>query len=691
MLRQAMTAHQAGKLAEAEALYKQVLVRDSAQFAALQMLGLLNAQRGNFEEAERLLRNALTVNANDAGAQFNHGNTLIALQRLDEALQAFGKALALKPDFAEAALNRGSILLQRRQFEDAILAYDKVISVNASFADAYCNRGIALEELKRFDAALANYDKALALNPGKPEFHASRGNVLHKLRRYQDALDSIGKAIALSPGNPEFFYNRGNILFELNRYDAAYADYDQAFRRNPDLEYLEGDRLFAKMLICNWSELEAERARLMAGVTAGKAAIRPFAFLAFESSPSAQTKCASTFMGKDFPLIEPLWKGERRRHDRIRLAYVSGDFREHPVSHLLAGVFERNDRARFETIALSFGPAEPTPMRRRLEKAFDRFIDVRDKSDADVARMLNAAEVDIAVDLMGPTQHARPGIFSHRPAPIQALYLGYTGSSGADYFDYLIADRFVIPEAEQTDYREKIVYLPETYMGTDAARPIAKDTPSRAQEGLPPTGFVFGSFNNSYKITPPIFGIWMRLLRAVDGSVLWLANANEPAMRNLRREAQARQVDADRLVFARRVERNDEHLARCRLADLFLDTVPFGAHSTACDALWAGVPLLTCRGATFSGRVAGSLLNAVGLPELVTDTREDYEASALALARDPSLLASLKEKLARHRKNFPLFNTERFTRHLEAGYLAMWERYQRGDAPATIRVAPIDT
>ena len=688
-IRRAMAAHQAGNLPEAETLYKLVLTVDKKHFVALLMLGILNGQLGNYQEAERLLRSAARINPNDPGCHFNHGNALAALQRYDEALGAFDQALTLNPQFAEAQLNRGGILMKRKCFEDAVTNYDAALRLNPDLADAHCNRGIALEELKRHEEALASYDAALAINAGNAEYHANRANVLHKLRRFDEALASIEDALSLAPYSAPFRYNRGNILFELKHYGRAFADYDRAFRFNPDLEYVEGNRFYAKMLMCNWSNFEMESARLVAGVAAGKMVARPFAFLCITSSPSHQMKCAEVFAENEFPAVRPLWNGKRYKHDRIRVAYLSADFRNHPVGYLLAGMFECHDRKRFETIAISFGADDGSEMRTRLEGAFERFIDVRDQSDAAVAKLLCDSEVDIAVDLMGPTRNARPAILSHRATPIQINYLGYAGTGGADYIDYILADRIVIPENERVFFREKVVYLPDTFMGADQSRKIADRIPTRAEEGLPETGFVFCSFNNTYKITPPMFDVWMRLLRTVEGSVLWLSASNDDAIRQLRREAQARNVDGDRLIFTRRVERNEDHLARYRLADLFLDTLPFGAHSTASDSLWASTPVLTCVGSTFSGRVSASLLTALGLRELIAEGLQAYEDLALTLSRDPQRLASVRAKLAANRDVFPLFDTKRFTRHVEAAYTAMWERYQRGEPLSTISVAPI--
>jgi protein O-GlcNAc transferase len=380
----------------------------------------------------------------------------------------------------------------------------------------------------------------------------------------------------------------------------------------------------------------------------------------------------------------------RRRRHRFGRARATGTtgFRVHPLSFLTAGLFERHDRARFETIAVSLGPDTPTPIRSRVQAAFERFIDVRPSTDREVARMLVEWEVDIAVDLNGFTANARTGIFGLRPAPVQVSYLGYPATMGAPYIDYIVADDEVIPPEHRPYYTEKIVYLPDTYQVSDCDRRIAERTPTRAELGLPEQGFVFCCFNNNYKITPTMFDGWMRLLAKVEGSVLWLFEGNAAVSRNLRREAAARGIAPERLVFAQRVAL-DEHLARHRRADLFLDTLPYNAHTTANDALWAGLPVLTCRGTTFAGRVAASLLRAIGLPELITGSLPEYEALALQLATDSALLAGIRDRLARHRDRYPLFDTDRFRRHLEAAYVEMWERYQRAEPPASFAVAPL--
>jgi predicted O-linked N-acetylglucosamine transferase (SPINDLY family) len=444
------------------------------------------------------------------------------------------------------------------------------------------------------------------------------------------------------------------------------------------------------MHICDWAHFEEDCARLRAGVADARPVSYPFQLLAWCGSPGVQHACARNYVAdKCPPFPAPIWRGERYAHQRIRVAYLSSDFRDHPVMVLAAGLFEHHDRTRFETTAVSFGLDKPNPMRERLRAPFDRFVDAHAMSDEEVAKLLRELEIDIAVDLNGFTDGSRPNVFARKAVPVQVNYLGYAGTLGREDYDYIVADRFVIPEESQTHYSEKVVCLPDTYMVNDAGRRISERALSRAEAGLPEQGFVFCCFNNSYKITPEVFDIWMRLLKEIDGSVLWLSLTNSSAPKNLRREAERRGIAADRLVFASRVASNEDHLARLRHADLFVDTTPYNAHATSCDALWAGVPVLTCAGESFASRVAGSLLSAVGLPELITGSLADYEALALKLARDPALLAALRQKLARNRDNHPLFDTARFTRHMEAAYTVMWERVQRGEPPRSFAVAPI--
>ncbi len=505
-----------------------------------------------------------------------------------------------------------------------------------------------------------------------------------RLQRLDDALASYDRALAIQPDLAAALNNRGHVLQGLNRREELVENYRKLLGVAPDFPYMRGYLLRAQLDCCEWADYDESVAEITQGVREGRRSDSPFHFLAISESAPDQLRCAQICAADEYPAASlPVWGGERYSHDRIRVAYLSADFHNHAVPFLIAGLLESHDRTRFEITALSLGPDRNDEMRVRLIAAVDRFIDVRKKNDLEVAMLLRQLEIDIAVDLQGYTLGCRPGIFSRRGAPVQVNYLGYPGTMGAGYMDYILGDRHVIPAEHCASYSEKVVWLPDCYQVNDAKRRIAEHTPSRAELGLPEGAFVFCCFNNNYKIAPRVFDLWMRLLGRVKDSVLWLLEDNRAAARNLRLAAGQAGVAPERLVFAPRVKMED-HLARQRRADLFLDTLPYNAHVTASDALWAGLPVLTCQGGTFAGRVAASLLNAVGMPDLVTMTREDYERLALKLATDRERLAGIRARLARNRTTHPLFDTDRYCRNIEAVYVTMWERAQRGEPPANI-------
>lgn len=514
------------------------------------------------------------------------------------------------------------------------------------------------------------------------------GNSLALQMRFAESADVLQRIVAASPDDAEAWAALATVFTQMKRYDEALPAYRRALAARPDLDYARGDLVHARMHAGDWAGLEADWAALLAEVREGRPAVRPFHMLSIPSTPADQLACARAWMTRESPARDPLWRGQLYAHDRIRLAYVCADFGVHPTAQLMAGLFERHDRARFETIAVATRPPDGSAIRARLEGAFERFIEAGDKADHEIAGLLRDLEVDIAVDLNTNIVHARAGVFALRPAPLQVSYLVYPGASGAGFIDYLIADRTVLPASDRPHYAETIAYLPETYFITDDAAPAPETTTGRADHGLPAEGFVFCCFNNGYKITADVFDIWMRLLAAVDASVLWLLESNSAFSANLGREAAARGIDPSRLVFAPRLP-PEAHFARHRHADLFLDTFHYNAHTTACDALWMGLPVLTCTGTTFAGRVGTSLLNAVGLPELVTASREAYAARALELATGPAALADIKARLAARRPTCPLFNTRRQTRLLEAAYEGMITRHASGAPPQDFAVAPL--
>jgi protein O-GlcNAc transferase len=617
---------------------------------------------------------------------FGQATALHQAGRLPEAEQIYRRILQSQPKHFESHFLLGVIHAQRGNHSDAVQQFDVAVKLNPKNASVHNSRGVSLGKLKRASEALAGFDRAIALQPNNAEAHSNKANALRELDRAEEALASSNRAIALKPDYAEALNNRANVLLRLKRYEEAAADLERVLRINPDFPYVRGMLLHARMQLCDWRAFEAEIAGVTAGARAGRPASTPFALLAQSGAARDQLLCAHNWVREKCPPAPaPLYAGDKYRHDRIRVAYVSADFGEHPTSYLLAGLIEAHDRARFQIVGVSLGAGAASAMRSRITGAFDRFVDGGRKDDREVAGLLRHLEIDIAVDLMGFTHDSRPGTFALRPAPVQVNYLGFPATMGADYMDYVIADRFVIPAERQGLYGEKTVWLPDCFQANDSKRRMGEEPSTRRDAGLPASGFVFCAFSNSYKITPAMFDIWMRLLRQIDGSVLWLLGGSAAVEANLRREAQARGIAPDRLIFAARLGYAD-YLRRYQLADLFLDTSPFNAGATASDALWAGLPLVTCAGEAFAARMAGSLLQAVGLPQLVAESLADYERIALEAARDPGALEALKGMLGQGRATCALFDTARFTRHLESAYQTMWQRHQAGEPPASFAV-----
>jgi protein O-GlcNAc transferase len=630
----------------------------------------------------------LSKNPERLALAFRQATALHQAGRLPEAEQIYRQILQAHPKHFESNFLLGVIYGQRGSHADAVSQFDVALKLNAKNAGVHNSRGVALGRLKRVTEALASFDWAISLQPNNAEAHSNRANALRELDRPEEALASGNRAIALKPGYADALNNRANVLLRLKRYEEAAEDLERVLRINSEFPYAKGMLLHTRMQLCDWRAFDSQIAAVVADVGARKPASTPFALLAESGAAHDQLVCAETWVREKSPPAAPIYQGGVYRHDRIRVAYVSADFTEHPTSYLLAGLIEAHDRARFTIIGLSLGAATANAMWARIAAAFDQFLDADRKDDRELAGLLRHLEVDIAVDLMGFTHESRPGIFALRPAPVHVNYLGFPATMGADYMDYIIADRFVIPAEQQDHYREELVYLPDCFQVNDSRRPMGERPSSRAEAGLPESGFVFCGFSNSYKITPRMFDIWMRLLRHVDGSVLWLLGGSATVEENLRREAGARGVAPDRLIFAARLGYAD-YLRRYQLADLFLDTAPFNAGATASDALWAGLPLITCAGEAFAGRMAASLLRAVGLPQLVTDSLADYEWLALELAQDRAAIEALKAGLAQGRATCPLFDTARFTRHLESAYHTMRQRHQAGEPPASFAVERI--
>jgi predicted O-linked N-acetylglucosamine transferase (SPINDLY family) len=645
------------------------------------------------EEALESYGRAADLRPNFAQAHFNRALLYQQLKDPKRALECYDRVIAIAPDWADAHNNRGNALVELTRYEEAMRSYEAAVERRPTYAEAYNNCGNVLAVLQRPREALVKYGRAIQYKPDYAEAHLNCGNTLRALRDFAGAVRSYGKALALRPDDAGAHLGQSMALRELNRFDEAVASAERAVRLDPELPYALGQLLLVKMHACDWDRINETRGAVIAAIDRGMHAAVPFTLIATDCPAHILRRCAELYTAEIAPpparAADRAPPRDRSRNERIKLAYVSGDFHAHATAYLMTGVFEAHDRDRFELYAVSLGRNDHSEIRMRLERPFEGFIEAGDRTDREIADLLRDLEVDIAVDLKGLTKGARPGIFALRPAPVQVNYLGYPGTMGVGYIDYLLADQVIIPDSDQRWYAENIVYLPDTYQCNDAQRVMTEKTPSRRDVGLPERGFVFCSFNGSYKITPLMFDVWMRLLQKTEGSVLWLRESNDASMRNLRREAESRGVAGERLVFAPSWSLAD-HLARHRLADLFLDTLPCGAHTGASDALWAGLPVLTCLGDSFAGRVAASLLDAIGLPEMVMRSLGEYEARALEFAHDPAALVEIRERLARNRNTHALFDTARFTRNLETAYEHMVERHRSGEPPRPFAVGRVE-
>ncbi len=598
-----------------------------------------------------------------------------------EAEQLFRMYLGVYPDDPIAVYSLCVILLQRRDIKQALALLDHGTRAAPDFAPLWAARASAQQALGLKDEALKSYDQALTIKPDFVEVLVNSGALLREMHQHAAALERFNRVLQINPNYETALGNCAILLTEFKRSEQAIAMFERLLAINPKYDYGLGLLAYERLHICDWRDFDDTARRIDEGVQAGRPTCKSLGYMAISDSAADHQTCARTFAKRFLPSSEPLWTGERYRHKKIRLAYVSPDLREHPVGHLMAAIFEKHDKNRFETIAISLGPNDSSRLRERMLNSFDHFIDARQMGSRQIAELMRKMEVDVAVDLAGYTSDSRTEVFAHRPAPAHINYLGYPGTMGVDYMDYIIADRHVIPPEHQQFYDEKVIYLPDSYLPTAGGIQIAERTPTRAECGLPEQGVVFCSFNHDYKISPHVFAVWMRLLLKTPGSVLWLMSRNEVSQRNLRASAQAAGVDPQRLIFANRVPRVEDHLARYRQADIFLDTHPYNAHTTAADALMSGLPVVTYMGGAFPARVAGSLLHTVGLRDLITHTLDDYEAVALRLAQHPAELAEVKSRLARNRAVAPLFDSEEICRHLESIYTSVWHQTQLDSRP----------
>lgn len=644
-LEQGLAAHQQGALEQARALYERVLKWHPNHFDAVHMLGLVAYQQGH----------------------------------LDRAALLIAKALKIDPDTAFAHNNYANVLQDQRKLTSALASYDRAISLDPQYAEAHNNRGDVLQVMGRLPEALLSYARALEISPRYAAAFYNQGNAFGRLGRWREAVESYDQALSIESQYPQALMNRGNALFELRDNEAATQSYSQALSIDPAIPYLAGTLLHVNMQQCKWADYRTQLEALLIDLRAHKPSCLPFPLLALTDDAALHKQVAQAWIETEYTKPRAAWVSTAcSRHKKLRIGYFSGDFRNHPVAYLTAGLFEEHDRSQFEIFAFSFGPDTPDDMRLRLEKAFDHFVDVKDCTDTQLIARAREADLDIAIDLMGLTKGCRPRIFLARVAPVQMSYLGYPGTTGIAEMDYILVDQTIAEPVDASNYTEKFIRLAHSFQVNDPSRRPSDRVFSRAELGLPPTGFVFCCFNNNYKINPAIFDCWMRMLQSVPGSVLWLREATEQAAQNLRDEARARGVEATRLVFAGRIESMADHLARQRAADLFVDALPYNAHTTASDALWAGVPVLTCKGQSYASRVGASLLRALDLSELITNNLDEYVQLAVALAQDPARLSAVRSALQQKLLVTPLFDIKRFTRNIEQAFLTAIERKAAG-------------
>jgi len=706
MLHEAFQAFRIGNLVIAKQILERFIVNVPDSFDALHLLAIVFSSQGKHDEAIHFYEKALIYNPGDSSALSNFGVSLSAIGRVDDALFAYKKSLGINPNASVSWYNVGNILCDIGKYEEALPYYEKSVNLNSAsyqafnnygkayldlnrnvealmlfnraleinpvFVDCLINKGEAFKKLKRYIEALECFDKALSLKPEYAEAWSNKGVTLYELKHFHEAIVHYDKAISLKPDYAEAWSNKGNALIQLQLFDAAIFNYTKATSLKSDIDWVLGDLLHAKMKICDWSGLGGALDTISKKVIEKKKVTQPFSLISLSDDVMLQKVAAEIFSADLYPFNPAL--GSIPKHpkkEKIHIGYFSADFRSHPVAALTAELFELHNKNYFEIIAFSFGHDDKSAMRLRLSKAFNQFIDVSDMSDMEIAKLSREIKIDIAVDLGGFTTDSRPNIFAYRAAPIQVSYVGYLGTMGTKNIDYIIADKTIIPEGLEKYYTEKVAYLP-SYQANDRKRKISNKVFSRYDLGLPEKGFVFCCFNNNYKILPATFDVWMRILKNVEGSVLFLYAESKLVQENLKREAETRGIDGSRLIFGIRLP-NDEYLARYRACDLFLDTFPYNAGTTASDALWSGLPILTLMGQSFASRMAASLLNAIGLPELITATQEEYVGLAINLATNPEILNAIKNKLAANRSTSILFNAPLFTSSLEKVYVQMME------------------
>jgi protein O-GlcNAc transferase len=680
--------YEAGKSDDAEKVFKEVITRYPECADAYNFLGIVYADRKNFKDALVYFKEAVRLDADNPPYNSNYGNALQDNGQINESIPYYLKAIELKPDFTDAYYNFGNSLRKLQRYPESLQQINLAKSLDPKYLKCYINAALIYVELKQFDQAITELIQALQIDAHSFDALSSLAVVYSLKKDYRQSMAYFKKAFETGRADDKFFVNYATVCVELNQPVEASKAFIKSAQIDPSKHGALGRALHQKMLIADWSDIKELNEEIVKRLQLNQDVVDPFGYMGFSDSEKDLQLAGTLYLDKKFPpLPSDLVLKKYPRHKKIKIAYVSGEFREHANGSLMTGLIECHDKEKFEVIGLDNGEGDDGNLRHRLQAAFDEFTDIRGIGDFDLAQQLRAKEVDILFNLNGFFGAHRTGLFANRAAPIQINFLGCPGTMGIDYMDYLIADNVVIPKESYHYYNEKIISLPHSYQINDSKRPELKRTITRKDCGLPEGAFVFCCFNNIYKITPETFQRWMRVLKRVPNSVMWFYYNYPEAPENLKREAQALGIDASRLIFSPYIKMSD-HLERNVLADLFLDSLPYNAHTTASDALWANVPVLTLQGKSFAGRVAASLLHAIEMPELITHTEQEFEDKAVDLATHSEKLAALKSKLSKNRLTTPLFDTKLYTKHFEAALLEAYERYQSDLPPAHIQIKP---
>ncbi|MCB5173554.1 tetratricopeptide repeat protein [Microvirga lenta] len=685
-----------GRLAEAAEVCRRAIAVRPDFPETYTSLGQVLRDQGLFADALAAYRSAIALDPNHAAAHLNLGLLLSELDELDAALAEFQEVTRIQPNSVDAHRRIVGILRKKEQLEQAADYLRRAIEEDPHQSVYHAELALTLTSQGRLLEAVEAYRKALAFRSDDTAVLNNLGNLLDELGRLDEAAAAYQFSVQVDPQNITALSNLGIVLRKKNRIREAIGAFRKVLALNPASAAALGELYQLRLAACDWKGIADDEAAVLHLCHQQSAHdMPPFILLAAPNATAADRMNGALLWTGKYRVPESrrfshpapfISKGQKRK---IRVGYLSADFYNHATAFLAAELFERHDRSRFDIIAYSHSKDDHSAMRQRLVQAFDEFVDISLMGHPEAAQRINNDRIDILIDLKGHTQDARTQIFAYRSAPIQVNYLGYPGTMGADFIDYIIGDPTVTPMDQQSYYKERIVQLPHCYQPNDTKRDISLEVPTRVECGLPEGAFVFCCFNNTYKLIPALFDIWMRLLKAVPGSVLWLIEANDVVKHNLRSEAAARGVDPARLVFALKMP-VPKHLARHCHADLFLDTLPYNAHTTASDALWAGLPIVTCLGDSFAGRVAASLLRSIGMPELVTFTLEEYEGLALKLATQPSMLSDIRRKLIHNRLSAPVFDIETYSRDLERAYTRMVEIWQSGRPPEAFAVADLE-